>query len=132
MYMCEGSQAPRNFQPQAWHTHSQLSKPAWNRKLLTHLGELEQNHLAFCSSERGSPAAVHSQFMYHVQEPPPHITPSAFIVRLTFKTVLKTSFFPWSIGSHRIHEIKIPTQRLIQKNPVNIGLFSQGWLTRSE
>lgn len=73
MHMCMGSRPPRNFQPQAWYTHLQLFKPAWNRKPLTHLGEFEQKHLAFCSSEGASHLRVLLVHVSHSRTPTTHL-----------------------------------------------------------
>lgn len=72
MYMHMESQAPRNLQPQAWYTPLQLSKPAWNRGSLTLLGEFEQNHLAFFSSERASPSSALSVHVSCLGTPTTH------------------------------------------------------------
>lgn len=60
MHMYMVSQQLRKFHQEACYPHLQLYIPTWNRKLLTHLGELEQNHLDLQYT-----LITHSQYIRH-------------------------------------------------------------------
>lgn len=126
-----GSQAPRNFQPHAC-TLICSSLNLNGMKAPDSPWRVWMEPLGFLVLRKGLPlqCTLNTWIMFRN---PHHTSPLMLSLSALPSRQLSTSpSVPWSIGSHRIHEIKIPTQRLIQKNPVNIGLFSQGWLTRSE
>lgn len=97
---------PRKFHQEACYPHLQLYIPTWNRKLLTHLGEFEQNHLDLQYT-----LITHSQYICH-HAYPHHTSAQMVLLSIYSGQFRKPPSAPLSVGSQGTHVTNIHIQGL--------------------
>ena len=126
MHMYVVSQQPRKFHQEACYPHFQLYVPTWNRKLLTHLGEFEQDHLDLQYTLK-----THSQYIRHHAYP--HHTSAQMVLLSTIYSgqFRKSLSAPLSVGSQGTHVTNIHMQGL-HVRALQAGLDLHEWSTRND